>query len=182
MSTHEYVTHVITRTMQLCAVAGLLLLALHHGEVEQGVQQGVQAVLGTDQVGVQEPAPITVTDLGDEQWWTTTDCPIGVEVPCLDPTVDPALVPADVAAQLHALAEAQWSCFAAMGYDTSGDVVYPSEQHIAQCRSVAYLATAYDGSGCWVEGAVDVPGKGSADLGELICGDLDLMPAGSDRI
>lgn len=124
----------LTRTATWLIVgAALVALAGWHG--------GIPTI-----THIQRPLPAHAPvspDLAGEVWWTTTDCPAGVPVPCLDPTVDPSRVPAHVAAELEHLVAAQWQCLDQAGV-APGDVVWVSAELRVACRQYAYASLTCD--------------------------------------
>ena len=98
-------------------------------------------------VAVQAPMSVGA-DAAGEEWWTTTDCPAGVPVPCLDPAAEGAgPLPAHVYDQLQRLDEARWSCLSQVGVPWSASVhggVRVSHEVAQVCESYAYLSVARD--------------------------------------
>ena len=85
------------------------------------------------------PVPVS-PELEQAEWWTTTDCPEGVAVPCLDPTADPALVPDHVRMQLKALIEAEWACLHQVDEALPDGAVRVKHDQAEQCRQQSYAA------------------------------------------
>jgi len=135
----------------------------------------------------------TAPEGGAEQWWTTTDCPAGVEAPCLDPTVDPALIPD---AGWRAMAEnlREYGPCEAQGKVTASDYSCVGEQFyaprsapVAAELGVCAYGTRVDGASvtCMAPGEYDAlpvqedsPSWSCQTMGNRVCGPGGAAPAG----
>lgn len=93
------------------------------------------------------PAPAVSADLADEIWWTTTDCPEGEAIPCLDPAAfadAEQLPPTDIyVIEPGDVSDAMWDALIARGYrgdaadeaDEAERLYVPLADAMRECRT-----------------------------------------------
>lgn len=92
MTNTKSFTKLLARTAAVLAIGAVAVV---------GMAGTAQA--GTGQTGTTATAGQHGDDIEGEIWWTTTECPKGVAVPCVDPTVAPGDVYDDLSVWNKAL-------------------------------------------------------------------------------
>lgn len=112
---------VITRTVAIVVAAGALALGCAG---TAGASTGEAGITGVRAAGAGQHGD----DIEGEIWWTTTECPKGVAVPCVDPTVAPGDVYDDLSVWNKMLfTDAQSACLERIGSAEANLVVCDRE-------------------------------------------------------
>jgi hypothetical protein len=152
----DFLTHLIVRVIDLTAVVLAVLVLMNHQAVADGVRQALRGVVGTVQQAPVLPAPVQGMEPGCWVEYHADGTPEGSVEPMQG---DPALMPmgADpipcsalvrTTTGSTPLADAQWSCFTVLGYDTDAEYVEPTSDDLSACRAMAVFAVQ---NGCWAE-------------------------------